>query len=238
MVNNMRQDKARNLLKEVNKLKHKHNSTPSSMDIIVEPREVAQLFKNKFEMIYSSNPTTNDELRQIENKVNSRIKLYDQDQVSVVTVQNVKDAVSALKTRKSDGMLGLHTDHIINAPVSCYVILSLLFSSMLVHGYVPDELLRSTIVPIPKNNLGNLCSSENYRGIALCNPILKLFECIIYKARCCSLTTYENQFAFKECHSPVTCTVVLKETVTYYRERNTKVYACLVDATKAFDHLK
>ena len=70
------------------------------MDNIVEPREVAQLFKNKFEMIYSSNPTTNDELRQIENTVNSRIKLYDQDQVSVITVQNVKDAVSALKTRK------------------------------------------------------------------------------------------------------------------------------------------
>ena len=109
---------------------------------------------------------------------------------------------------------------------------------MLVHGYVPDELLRSTIVPIPKNNLGNLCSSENYRGIALCNPILKLFECIIYKAHCCSLTTYENQFAFKECHFTVTCTVVLKQSVTYYRERNTKVYACLVDATKAFDLLK
>ena len=123
-------------------------------------------------------------------------------------------------------MLGLHTDHIINAPVSCYVILSLLFSSMLVYGYVPDELLRSTIVPIPKNNLGNLCSSENYRGIALCNPILKLFECIIYKAHCCSLTTYENQFAFKECHSTVTCTVVLKETVTYYRERNMMPCRC------------
>ena len=100
MVNSIRQDKARNLFKEVNKLKHKHNSTPSSMDNIVEPREVAQLFKNKFEMIYSSNPSTNDELRQIENTVNSRIKLCHQDQVSVVTVQNVKDAVSGLKTRK------------------------------------------------------------------------------------------------------------------------------------------
>ena len=104
MVNIIRQDKARNLLKEENKLKHKHNSTPSSMDNIVKPREVAQLFKNKFEMMYSSNPTTNDELRPKENTVNSRIKLCDQDQVSVVTVQNVKDAVSALKTRKFDGM--------------------------------------------------------------------------------------------------------------------------------------
>ena len=31
------------------------------------------------------------------------------------------------------------------------------------------------------------------------------------------------------------CTSVLKETVQYYLNRNTSVYACILDASKAFD---
>ena len=31
------------------------------------------------------------------------------------------------------------------------------------------------------------------------------------------------------------CTALVKEVVSYYNGRNTNVYACLLDATKAFD---
>ena len=35
---------------------------------------------------------------------------------------------------------------------------------MLVHGYFPEEMKTSVIIPIPKNPRGNLISSDNYRG--------------------------------------------------------------------------
>ena len=35
-----------------------------------------------------------------------------------------------------------------------FVILCLMFNSMLTHGYTPDDLLLSTIISIPKDNRG------------------------------------------------------------------------------------
>ena len=45
------------------------------------------------------------------------------------------------------------------------------------------------------------------------------------------------QFAFKKHHSTVLCTAILLETVSYFKERNSNVYSCLLDATKAFDRI-
>ena len=51
-------------------------------------------------------------------------------------------------------------------------------SSMLVHGYNAADLLSSTIISIPKDARGDMSRSDNYRGIALCNSICKLFDII------------------------------------------------------------
>ena len=60
-------------------------------------------------------------------------------------------AVSKLKCNKSDGRLGHSTDHIINGTNKLCVYLSLLFTEILRHGYIPNAMLISTMVPIPKN---------------------------------------------------------------------------------------
>ena len=43
------------------------------------------------------------------------------------------------------------------------------------------------------------------------------------------------QYGFKKKHSATLCTVVLKELVQHYREGNSDVNCCLLDASKAFD---
>ena len=43
------------------------------------------------------------------------------------------------------------------------------------------------------------------------------------------------QFAYKQDHSTIICTGIFQEVVNYYNRNGSNVYACLVDASKAFD---
>ncbi len=52
------------------------------------------------------------------------------------------------------------------------------------------------------------------------------------------LQTSDMQFAFKDKHSTVMCSLVVKEVVCYYVTNKSDVYSCCVDATKAFDRVK
>ena len=59
--------------------------------------------------------------------------------------------VKDMKPGKSDGDLGLTSDHVKNAPHVFYVHLCLLYNAMLVHGHVPSLMLKGTITHIPKD---------------------------------------------------------------------------------------
>ena len=59
------------------------------------------------------------------------------------------------------------------------VLLSLLFNAMLTHGHYPTELLKWTIIHIPKDTSVSLSNSDNYRKISLFNSICKLFDYVI-----------------------------------------------------------
>jgi len=52
------------------------------------------------------------------------------------------------------------------------------------------------------------------------------------------LTTSSLQFGFKRGHSPSMCTMILKETIDYYRLNSNDVYCTMLDATKAFDRVE
>lgn len=115
--------------------------------------------------------------------------------------------------------------------------MGLLINAMFLHGYTPNKLLESALISIPKDTRGNLCSLENYRGIALCSALCKLIDNIIIDKYGDTLFTSELQFAFKEGHSTSMCTTVLKEVASYYKSKNTDVYVCMLDASKAFDRV-
>ena len=51
------------------------------------------------------------------------------------------------------------------------------------------------------------------------------------------LSTSGLQFAYKDAHSTTMCISMLKETVMHYNFEGSNVYACLLDASKAFDRV-
>ncbi len=111
-------------------------------------------------------------------------------------------------------------------------------TGIIVHGYNPTYLLLVTLISLPKDKHGNMCDSDNYRGICLCSCITKLFEwCILIRYNT-KLETSGLQFSFKAGHSTATSSLVMKEVINYYWNRHSKVYVALTDASKAFDRVR
>ena len=96
-----------------------------------------------------------------------------------ITPDIIRICIGKLKAGKDDGDIGFKSDHIINGTHRLYVLLSLLYNLMFYHGHKPADLLKSTIVSIPKDNKKSLSGSDNYRGISLFNLLSKLFDHII-----------------------------------------------------------
>ena len=150
------------------------------------------------------------------------------------TVNDIITAVGNLNSQKYDGYKGTYSDHFVYASRTYLVVLSMLMNGMLVHGKNADDLLKSTLVSIPKDVRGSLSDSDNYRGIALCSAICKIVDyAIIYKYGS-ELHTSSLQFAYKQDHSTIMCTSIFQEVVNYYNHNGSNVNACLVDASKAF----
>ena len=113
-----------------------------------------------------------------------------------------------MKRGKDDGNYGFKSDHIINGSKKLFLYLSLLFRTMIVHGYNPSDLLLSTIIYILKDLKGSLSKSDNYRGISLVNSICKLFDYVIIKLYDKQMKTSDMQFGFKSNHSTTMCSAI------------------------------
>ena len=75
---------------------------------------------------------------------------------------------------KSDCIDNMYSDKFSNGTHMLYHMISILFTSMLIHGVSPGDLLLSTLVPIPKNKRGNKWNSNNYRQIAINSILAKI----------------------------------------------------------------
>lgn len=92
-----------------------------------------------------------------------------------------------------------------------------------------------TVVPIVKNKTGNLSSASNYRPISLGTIIGKVLERLIQPELLKNIKIDDAQFGFRAGLSTDAAIVSLKGTVNYYTSRDTSVYACFLDLSRAFD---
>ena len=159
--------------------------------------------------------------------------------VSAVTISpsQVTESIKVLKLGKSCGSDGIAAEHFKFAHPRICIYLSLLFTCFLIHGHLPANFMKSSIVPIVKNKAGDTSDKNNYRPIALVTSCSKLFELILLEMIDANLETRDNQFGFKTHHSTDLCIFTLKSIVQYYRDYNSPVYACFLDASKAFDRV-
>ena len=89
------------------------------------------------------------------------------------------------KPAKSDCIDNMYSDNLKNGTYTLYHMISIVFTSMLIHGVSSGDLLLSTLVPIPKNKRGNnnICNSNHYRQIAISSILGKIFDIIVLDAQ-------------------------------------------------------
>ena len=153
----------------------------------------------------------------------------------VVSATDVKCAMEDLSLNSSPGLDKITGEHFRYAHPTFFVHFSLLFTAMFRHQYIPGKLMDIKICNLVKDYQKSLSDMSNYRPIAIASLVSKLIECIILQRCIHKLKTTDNQFAYKSKHSTDMALFLLKQTVEAYRTKNTPVFICSMDLSKAFD---
>ena len=176
-----------------------------------------------------------DKLLKVAEDIENKIDDKSIDEVERVTPELVKEAIKHIKPNKSDPVCDFSSDCLKNAPGSLFTHLASIIKSFLVHSHVSLVLLLATLVPIIKDKRGSICSSKNYRSIAISSLFLKIVDWIIILLHGESLQLDDLQFAYQPKCSTNMCTWLVVETIDYFLRNGGEVFACSMDMTKAFD---
>ncbi|KAG7305373.1 hypothetical protein JYU34_009439 [Plutella xylostella] len=148
---------------------------------------------------------------------------------------DVARAVRAMTRGKSPGHDGLSLEHILYAGDGVFRLLSILYNQCIRFCFMPSDMMKTVVVPIVKNKTGDLSSPNNYRPISLGTVIGKIFKRLLQPELVNNIKIDDAQFGFRAGLSTDSAIVALKHTVKYYLNRNTSVYACFLDLSRAFD---
>ena len=99
---------------------------------------------------------------------------------SLLTLDDVIDAINKQKRGKASGPDGIHMEAFIFGCHRLFLYLSILFNLCLLYGYVPDALHHATIIPLVKCKTGDLTDVNNYRAIALSNSVSEILETLLF----------------------------------------------------------
>ncbi|KAL0860125.1 hypothetical protein ABMA27_010432 [Loxostege sticticalis] len=207
---------------------------PVSVDGVSGNKEIADLFKQAFAV----KPLVT---KAIGGAFSAKIRGNDLS-IKFLTKDVVK-AIKSISRGKSPGHDGLFfyffylisIEHLQYAGPHLPRVLAMLFTFCVGHSYLPEGLMRTVVVPIIKNKTGDAADKSNYRPISLATVIAKVFDSLLNVHINKFVTPHDNQFGFRSQLSTESAIVCMKQAVRYYTDRNTPVYACFLDLSKAFD---
>ena len=223
--------------------KNNYNST-QVVDGTSGDANIANLFRGKYVSLFNSVESTDDELTELNEHIKPAIASKcdcsdttgDKNHCHEIRSSDVSNAIVKMKSDKiSDNGL-VYSNNFIYGTNLLHKCLSILFTSMIHHGFAPQAFICANIIPIPKSAKGALTCSDKYRSIAISSVIGKILDHIIIDRQSEFLKTSDYQCGFKPKSSTILCSTMVNETIQYYTENGGKrVYVLLLDATKAFD---
>ena len=232
MAQNYKEKKYNQFWNDVRKNKQGPLSQPTSIDGESDPQVVANYFSSKYKIIFDNNKNGISSAE----KVNLDLPKYERNYNSGrISQSKVRDAIKQLKCTIGDDMI--HSNHLKFCSDLYIKVLTQLLPSFVIHGYIPEDMLEGTITPTIKDRFGYLGDSGNYRPVMSSSVFLKILEyCILFEIKPL-VKLNDRQHGYREKYSTNTACFVLKEVVHEYCNRNSKVYSCFLDFSKAFDNV-
>ena len=224
-------------LKEVKNLRGNSVKSASNIDGRANPLDISNHFKNLYKEIFNTHSDT-DEVKTILDEINESMKPSDISVVDKINPDLVKRVIKNLLSDKNDPLYQFKSNAFKIGDDSLCAPLCDLLKAFIIHGHVPDIFLVCSLIPIIKDSRASSMSSDNYRLIAITSLILKLFDGVLLELCGNDLKPSTLQFGFQRGQSTTMAMWTLMETVSYFTNRGGPVYLCLMDLTKAFDHVK
>ena len=110
-----------------------------------------------------------------------------------------------------------------------------MIKSFVTHGQVPYFILICSLLPLVKDTLADITSSDNYRAIASGSLILKLLDIVVFMLEGDKLQCDQLQFGFPAKASTSMCSWTATTVIEHYNKNGSVVYGCAMDLSKAFD---
>ena len=242
MAQSLQSKHKRPFWQEVKRMNSKSVSAVNCMDSVNGSEQISNLFACNYKELYNSVSYKIKDMNQLVSKVDFEVVQCCNAQLCncshVINIADVSNSVLKLKNGKTDGTNNVMSDALINGCSSLFVHLSLLYSAILRHGVSPDNMLLSTLIPIPKSSKKCLNDSTNYRAIALGSVLSKLLDLIIMDQSNYVFHSSDSQFGFKPKHSTSQCTFVVEEIIEFYNNNGSPVFLAALDASRAFDRVE
>ena len=213
-------------------LKPKCTKLAKRIDGISGSDHIAQFWREKYSKILNNV----DDHREKE-ELDRALDDMPTEPLPPVTPEEVFSAISDLRSGSSAGLDCTPPEVYKHAPMPIINWLSQIFNSFLMHSYLPPQVTDILLIPLPKNKLGDITNSKNYRPIAIASAGSKILEKILLLRLQRFLYNNDYQFGFKKYHSTDLCIYSLKETINYYRSLNSPVFTCFIDIKSAFDSI-
>ncbi|XP_061729061.1 uncharacterized protein LOC133533986 [Cydia pomonella] len=211
--------------KNTNKLSVKPG-VPVSVGGVSDGKSIANAFRELF---------TVSSLYQPGNKRMSDTKATVGDSTIQFTAKQVEKVIRTMQRGKSPGHDGLSIEHLKYAGQCLPHVLAMFFSLCISHAYLPEQLMKTVVVPLVKNRTGDIADFANYRPISLATVIAKVLDSLLDEHLSTHVRIHDAQFGFRAGLSTESAILCLKRAVRYYKDRNTPVFACFLDLSKAFD---
>ena len=218
--------------KEINRINNSHVPLAETISGVSGKEPISKMWKEHFSSLLNSSKDDSNKCF-VDSILNNKSKLH----CDRFSPSEVIDALKGLKNGKSPGLDGVYSEHFKYSHDKISILLSLLFNTMVMHGYIPSNAMDTIIVPIIKDKKGDCTDKDNYRPVAITCVVSKILELVILKRCESALSTTENQFGFKPGLGTDTCIFALKQVIQYYQSLSSPVYVAFIDASKAFDKI-
>jgi hypothetical protein len=212
-------------------------------DCVNEPEAIGNLFNLFFTTISSNSLSKDDEsknyvFKQFANLKNNNVIRPGNFSFKPISASTVEKQLATISPSSAAGISGIPTKIIHSSSDSFVIILTKLFNKCVNEASIPSDWKIATVTPLYKKKGSNL-DMNNYRGISVLVPFVKLFEKILAEQIVDYFSEqnllFNGQHGFRANHSCESALHEILSDMNKIRDRGLIGLFLFIDFRKAFD---